>query len=632
MSKRRLFNTFLPLLIATVAAVTGYMVASHYLLPDSSSARSTKPSANSPVASPPAGDDLSLQLVGTGSPESAADTASTGSIPNLLRDSPQGFGDLDNALELVEADPAAATSIHRLKWIGDGVSHEEREAAQFLVYFALTNSEVFQILMEKSWLDTGKPADLVRILGYLDTILMLDPDSARNLVSMPFLDSLEPADLPAVESLSRMALQDFGAFRRVMDHPRIRDGISNEEAPLVSILSGVNQANPALVAKALESQITVEERRIILPMAGPVTLAILRTQDGATRSMELLEHAVRTAEGLLGAAFPVQFVALYFEDAAIGHHAGANFGTHSTILTKYDAPQGMPESGNAGSIIAHEVAHHYWNAGETWLDEGAAQLMAAVSEYARTGQPPEPRNYPCPASGGLAAIEAQNFNRSPAGYACNYALGERLFLDLYYSLDDAAFREGFRRLYHRLQDSKGLDEQPKGFELLMDAFGETANSANIGPPNVLDRALNRWYRGHPEVGLHGPDNRPVVAELPEVGGWINRAYVSPAEGEAPVGTMAASDVGTWAWLALEYSHDYAGPPIDLTFEVVEYFEDGFPYRRTPLIVEADRRHAGGVRWISVGPGPGRDWAIGHHWIYVHHEGRKVAQVEFEVIP
>ena len=122
----------------------------------------------------------------------------------------------------------------------------------------------------------------------------------------------------------------------------------------------------------------------------------------------------------------------------------------------------------------------------------------------------------------------------------------------------------------------------------------------------------------------------MVAELPEVYGWIDRAYVSLEEAGSPVKAFAAADGGDWAWLTLEYSHDYAGPPTELTFEVVEYYEDGFPYRRNSLTIGADRNYSGGVQWLSVGPGPGQTWAPGRHWIYVHHEGRKVAQVEFEV--
>ena len=124
----------------------------------------------------------------------------------------------------------------------------------------------------------------------------------------------------------------------------------------------------------------------------------------------------------------------------------------------------------------------------------------------------------------------------------------------------------------------------------------------------------------------------MVAELPEVAGWVNRAYVSLEEAGRPVKTFAAADGGDWAWLTLEYSHDYAGPPTELTFEVVEYYQDGFPYRRSALTIEAAREYSGGVQWVSVGPGPGRAWAPGRHWVYVHHEGRKVAQVEFMVTP
>ena len=33
---------------------------------------------------------------------------------------------------------------------------------------------------------------------------------------------------------------------------------------------------------------------------------------------------------------------------------------------------------------------------------------------------------------------------------------------------------------------------------------------------------------------------------------------------------------------------------------------------------------------SVGPGPGRHWAAGRHWVLVYHQGVKVAAVAYEV--
>ena len=148
-----------------------------------------------------------------------------------------------------------------------------------------------------------------------------------------------------------------------------------------------------------------------------------------------------------------------------------------------------------------------------------------------------------------------------------------------------------------------------------------------------ENAIGRWYEGNePGIPAVHLDTRPVVPELPSVYGWIDRAYISLTEGGPPAKTFSISNLDDWAWLTLEYSHDYAGPPQELAFEVVEYYEDGFPYRRSSLTIRAERQYSGGVQWLSVGPGPQQEWAQGRHWIYVYHEGRKVAEVAFEVTP
>ena len=543
---------------------------------------------------------------------------------------PPGYADLQNAARLEETDSRAAEAIRSLPWIRDGIRPGDREAAQSLVHYATVDPDLLWALLKRTWMQADTPEHLTRVLNTLDNIFYLDPDAARLIAAMPFLETLQPPDLLAMESLAHLVYADFSAFRRTMAHPRIRDGISDQEAQIVALLSGINRTNPALIEKVLDaSRVSVELREVRLPLAGEVTLSIIRTRPGASRTMDLLEHAVRTAEDLMGQPFPVRYVALLFEDAVGGSHAGTNFGTHAAILPKYDVAGESGEPRAVGRIIAHEVAHYYWNSGEIWLDEGAAEFIGAFAERARTGVPLEPDNYPCGSARGIRELESRDYSQNVAGYVCNYAVGERLFLDLHRALGEDAFRQGFRQLNALVMEPEDGAAAPAGIAEVRRAFA--GENGPYGRETAID-VIEHWYSGYGSRQSYGPDSRPVVAELPEVAGWVNRAYVSLEQAGRPVDAFAAADGGDWAWLTLEYSHDYAGPPTELTFEVVEYYEDGFPYRRDTLTVEADRRYSGGVQWLSIGPGPGREWAVGRHWVVVNHEGRKVAQAEFEVAP
>ena len=79
------------------------------------------------------------------------------------------------------------------------------------------------------------------------------PAVAEEIAAMQFLDRLEPSDLVALNSLSRLADDDYEVFLRVMAHRNIRDGIFDQEAEIVALLSGVNRINPDLLATLLGS-------------------------------------------------------------------------------------------------------------------------------------------------------------------------------------------------------------------------------------------------------------------------------------------------------------------------------------------------------------------------------------------
>lgn len=540
------------------------------------------------------------------------------------------FYSLQNARALEQRNRQATRSILSLPWVADGISEGERETIEALIWLAVTQEQLFQELIRKPWLASEEAGELEVVVIGLEQIALNDPIAASDLISMPFLTQLEPADALAVKSLTILAHTDLPSFKNIMNHHSTRDGISNREARIVGLAGGVSKVNPELALTLLDPTITtIDERSIVLPLTGEVTLSIIRTRRGAARAMDLLEHAVRSGEDLMGKPFPVRHVALLFEDAVSGSYAGTNFGTHVAILPKFDASGESREAQAAGRVIAHEVAHYYWNSSEDWLDEGAAEFMGAFAELTRTGAPLEPDNYPCDLGSGIGDLEARNYSRDAERHICNYATGERLFLDLYRTLGDDHFWRGFRKLNMLVKEIEAEGDARAGIEEVRSAFAvETSPDGGESSTEVIER----WYTGYGIGQEEGPDKRPVVAELPEVYGWVERAYVSLTEGGPPSKTFSISELDHWAWLTLEYSHDYAGPPQELDFEAVEYYEDGFPYRRNTLTITATRNHSGGVQWLSVGPGPDQAWAEGRHWIYVYHEGRKVAQVDFVVTP
>ena len=442
---------------------------------------------------------------------------------------------------------------------------------------------------------------------------------------MPFVETIEPPDISAKASLSRLAASERNIFDRVMSHAALRDGISDDLAPIVATLRGVARTNVGLIDILLDpDRVSLERRTVTLPLAGDVVLAIIRTAPGAARSMDLLEHAVREVERFMGASLPTNYVGLLYEDAVHGSFAGTNFGTHIAILPKYDIDDGSHEAASAGSTVAHEVAHYYWSGNADWVDEGAADLMASIVDGARTGRPAEVTNAPCAYAPNIADLEGLGVSLDDVEFWCNYSLGERLFGDLYRTLGHESFRQGFRALYLASEMNDDDPGTSVGIEHVRQAF-----RSDDGAERAV---IARWYDGTEAYDLSQLDDSPVDPSLPSINGRIDEAYIVTETDGPPVSTFSAQDVGDWVYLTLTHSYSVSGGPREVRLEVVEYFEDGFEFGRHTGKLTAEPGYIGGTHWFSVGPSPSRKWAPGRYFVYVYVEGRKVAEVAYEVLP
>ena len=377
---------------------------------------------------------------------------------------------------LEQQDPQLAASIKKLGWIQDSIDDTESEAIQDLLYIVVTSRSVAASIVSLGWVQDGiddveaeaihwlnnigsaEVASSVVSLGWVEdgiddlktevdliealaSIADKDAGEALRIVGMPFLETIEPPDISAMNSLRRLAAFRPEAFGSVMSHAALRDGISDDLAPIIATLDGVARRNPGLMDVLLDpSKVLLERRTTTLPLSGDVVLDIIRTAPGAARSMDLLEHSVRGIEEYMGSPLPTSYVGLLYENAVSGSSAGTNFGTHIAILPKYDIDDDSHEAQFSGSVIAHEVAHYYWSGNEDWVDEGAADFMASIVEGARTGQPIGVTNPPCAYARTIAELENLGISRGDAEFDCNYSLGERLFVDMHRTPGEGRFR------------------------------------------------------------------------------------------------------------------------------------------------------------------------------------------------
>ena len=374
----------------------------------------------------------------------------------------------------------------RLPWIADGITGDESWAISSLADLALESTDAVRTIASRKWFVDGITQDeslVIESLGFISN----ETGTGSTFVTMPFLDSIEPSDSHALTSLSILSYEAPEAFDDILSNPVIADGVTDSEAPALVLLHDVHSENPSLVSTLLPPDSTrVEQRDIDLPLAGRVRLAIVRTQEGAARSMDLLEGVVRFSESYMGEPLPTNFVLMLFADSVIPDAEGHNTGINMTVRPDYDVDDGSEYALNAPLLLAHEVAHYYWGgSGEAWLDEGAADVMSFAYDESTTGYEWYVSDiatmYPCsiPDLSTLARMPGE----PPQDYI--YGLGAGLFLDLYRTLGAEDFRKGFTALYLRSQNDPGEDGPGARCIHVRKAFEFH--------PAARDEVIPRWY-------------------------------------------------------------------------------------------------------------------------------------------
>ena len=506
------------------------------------------------------------------------------------------------------------------------------------------------------------------LLGYLGEIAYRSETHFLAIIAMPFLETFEPLDTQAARSLRRLACCDDGGskeFRRVMAHPTISDGISDAEAKIVATLHEVKFYSTDIFDQLLDPDtVTLEERTINLPHTGETQLTIVRIRPGAERTMDLLEHAVRTVEGLAATPFPVRNI-IFLAENTHPNRVSIDLTHMSGRHEQFDTDE-YPGVGALG-IIAHETSHYYWfrEWSRHWVEDGLGsffKMLAIRQAKAGPGVPVVPiwpaQLPPCPYMTNLAGRDKELDTPGVKIISdCSDSLGERLFQDLWRSLGDSVFRQGLANLHLLARSGAPVGEcnfqkyDKAGICQVAAAFKAAAPAEAAA---TVDRVVGRWYDNSEPYDLSHVDASPPNAKLPG-GVEVTQAYISLDQNrreETRTDRFSASEIQERVYLSLHFSLPEVQQARELPLTVVEYFEDGFPYKsynstrtfHTGRIRSTHSYSVGpipGYRWIPVihsRQGAQRDgvevptWAPGRYWVSVYHEDQKVAEVEFQVTP
>ena len=534
---------------------------------------------------------------------------------------------IDNLYRISADDVVLAQSVVDLHWVRDGVTTLENSALNQLAWFTEDTSPASKALVALPWVQDGVTAIEVDTIDWLNAFS--EPGTALQIVSMPFLETLEPADSKAVEALGQMALWEEAQFQRVMAHPTLQDGITDYWAKIVTTLYTVAKFDAPAIDQLLDpDQVSIEERTIELPLGGETLLVVIRTSPGSELSMGVLEQAVRYTEQVVNTAFPSRYVALLFGESLSSEAAGNYNGTHITVLSEYDIYDNTQETEYVAGTITHETAHYFWHGYHAWLNEGLANATESIIRSRIKGILVEPDNAPCVYMNTISALveHPDALDRDSDQWLCNYSLAERLFMDLYRTLGGDQFSAGLRALYGSLVDP--ADEETTEIEHVEASFNDILG---VDASLVAD-VISRWYDGVTPYDISGIDTTTPNPRFRSVNGRIDVAYLSTAVDGVPTTTFSASPADDReVWLFLDYSYNVPRTQ-DVPLELVTYYADGFAFKRREVAFDAQPQWGGGSWWLFVGAPKDDQWAEGTYWVHVYNEGRKLVELEYEVTP
>ena len=338
----------------------------------------------------------------------------------------------------------ALAAIAELPWAQDGLSPSEHYLVRLLYIEAVNWPDVIPLLLQKPWLRDGVTHDEYEVIDGVISIAQSNQkftpggqSMANRILSMPFLDSIEPFDAPAVNSLRRIGMRGRDDLYRVVAHPSIPHGITDHYANIVAILWYATREDPSQLDLLFDTSKTwIETRSIVLPHTGPTFLAVIRSQPGEPVTMTYLEGAVRSVEEAMQRPFPTNYIALHVSEV-VDPWGGLFVGSHIAIREGYDNREHYFHDG-LRPVLHHEVAHYYWHSCPSWICEGAAVFLEI-----RTG---------VLGSGRIKALQdrckdTRILEISSGWHECHYFIGALMFHNLFWSLGEDLFLRGFWRLH-----------------------------------------------------------------------------------------------------------------------------------------------------------------------------------------
>ena len=133
-----------------------------------------------------------------------------------------------------------------MRWVVDGIDDAERQAVQWLVDIEISLSmDSAPALVNKPWVADGLDQHELEVVETLVGLAQNAKEAAAQIISMPFLATVDDTDVDAMVTLAAMAERQRGLFDGIVSKPWFQDGVNGIEAKLLQQLGILRKRSKA---------------------------------------------------------------------------------------------------------------------------------------------------------------------------------------------------------------------------------------------------------------------------------------------------------------------------------------------------------------------------------------------------
>ena len=438
------------------------------------------------------------------------------------------FSGNNDPKSIINTDLSLAHRIVDLPWFTDGLNDIEDQALDRFAQIAWADPSLAQRLLNLPWVADDITEHERLTLRYVSQIAKYDLEMANTIVDMP----LFAGEFSLLHLGVAKALRSSPITRQLRDQPWFRDGLTEEEAARVSVLSKKRDSRQDLsnfnqiISGLIENGHTLRET-VRLPSGIEVDLFLVSRSpiQPEANAIEALRIGVEAIPDFMELPWPyTDFVVLLEPEIILPTGAGEHNGPFVAMQ--------VPEEDHARfrRTLYHELGHFLFSSGvgNDWFDEGAADFLETYtlnfegkdSIESHHGQVRAYVAGRCTARGveNLQQLREATFTMSQAEYRdsfylpCSYRMGELFLLEMYRALGHDTVSAALRELH--------VMETTRGWGAAGDEIYEVFLSNT--PPTKQEEFRDLYRRLHGQYT--GGHDRAVLVELynsTDGANWIN---------------------------------------------------------------------------------------------------------------